>query len=175
MKTTFLIITLLASSAIAVTPKKSIDITSRKITDPLLKISTSKEQVSKHDLGVCTKGKIIVPEKRGDIYVYKKLLKKNNVISVHPNSTTTPGYIDFSAITSHARGTLRLSANNHPQGDVLITIKKDGKVVKSKLLVKNKWQRFSIPFKYNKITVEVSSNTKNWCYEYGFFYYSISK
>ena len=173
MKLQFLTLSLLILSSFA--NNSRFDITSREMTDPLLEISTSKGQITKHDLKVCTKGKIVIPEKRGEVFVYKKLLKKRNVISLHPYSPSEAAKLDFSAITSKAKGTLRVSANNHPQGDFEVLIKKDGKIIDREVLAKTKWKKFSVPFDNNKIVIEVAANGKQLHYEYGFIYYSVSK
>eukprot|EP01031_Cornospumella_fuschlensis_P040311 gene40311-49121_t len=125
------------------------DITKREITDPQLKISSATSLLPEKDdkmLGG-TRDEKHVPQ------VYKILWGKRDVIMLEPFSREKPGVLDFSAITKNSKGTLRLSARNHPNGDFLLEILKKGEAFKSESVGGSKWERYTIPFDHEEVVV----------------------
>ncbi len=170
-----LCISLLIPVVISETKLKKIDYGSRKVTDKLLKVSSLYGEMPQRDLKAVTKGKDIDIEKCGDVFVHEKILKKRDIIVLHPHSTKKAATLDFSEITANNKGTLRISFNNHPGGDVLVKAIKDGKEVHKELLKRNKWEKCTVPFNKNKVVLEVHADQEEWCYEYAFIYYKITQ
>lgn len=148
---------------------EEIDITDRKVTDPLLKITTSQH---------------LLPEREDDDFEakrdetskppkYSRLLGKRDVIMLHPFNEEKAAEIDFSEITSKAKGKLRIVARNHPGGDFKIEILVGGKVLIAESVGKNDWERFTVPFDREAVVLRNVAN--GWQCEHAFLEYSISK
>ncbi len=166
MKRTVLTFLLSAASALhAAEP----DITSRKVTDPLLQISSrTKLLPEKDDQSFrATRDEAHVPP------VYRTLWNERNVILLEPFSEQKPAQIDFSAITKNNKGVLRLRARNHPQGDFELEILKDGQSFKKETVGANQWKRYTIPFDHESVVILNRAN--GWHFEFGFYAYTISQ
>ena len=146
-----------------------LDLTKRDVTDPLLKISTSTSLLPEKDdkfLGGKRDDKHVPP-------VYARLWSKQDVLMIEPFSREKPAEIDFSAITKTGKGILKISARNHPSGDFVLELFKNGQSFKKETIGSNKWERFTIPFDHEEIVLKDFAN--GWYCEFGFIDYSISK
>ncbi len=154
---------LLATSAIAA------DFTKRSVTDPMLKISTSSTLLPEKDdpsLGARRDEDAKPP-------MYRRIFGRANILMLEPFSREKPAEIDFSAITSSTKGTLRIAARNHPAGDFQIQIFKGGQLFAEKSTGRNQWQNFTIPFDHEPVVVKNMAN--GWHYEHGFIDYSFAR
>jgi hypothetical protein len=148
---------------------EEIDYTKRTVTDPLLKISSSTTLLPEKDdkgLGAARDEKHVPP-------VYRRIWSHQDVIMLEPFSREKPAHIDFSAITKNGKGVLRIEARNHPGGDFVLELFKAGQSFKKETIGSNKWERFTVPFDHEEITLKNIAN--GWNCEFAFIDYSIGK
>lgn len=145
------------------------DFTKRSITDPLLKITTSVSLLREID----DKQLRAVRDENHVPPVYRRLWNRHDVIMLHPLSPQKPAEIDFSAVTKSNKGTLWISARNHPSGDYILEILKNGTSFIKKTIGEDKWIKVSVPFDHEEIILKDIAN--GWHCEFAFIDYSFSK
>ena len=145
------------------------DFTDRKVTDPLLKVSSLSSLLPEKDsqwLGGVRDEKHVPP-------VYKRLWNERDVIMLEPLSRERPAQIDFSAVTESNKGVLRLKVRNDPRGDFELEILKNGQTFKKETIGSGKWERYTIPFDHEPVIVKNRAN--GWSFEFGYFDYTFAK
>ncbi len=145
------------------------DFTKRVLTDPLLKVTTrtiflpGKEDSS---MRAARDDKHVPP-------VYRHIWGQNDVIMLEAFSLQKAAEIVFSAITKDNKGILRIGARNHPAGDFMLEILKNGQSIKKELVASSKWERYTVPFDHEEVVLKAIAN--NWNFEFAFIDYSFTK
>lgn len=148
---------------------EEVDFTDRTVTDPLLKISTMTSLLPESDdkrLGAKRDEKRNPP-------IYRRIFSRSDVFMLEPFSQKKPAQIDFSEITKNHAGELRISARNHPSGDFVLEIYKNGEPVEKQTIGSNKWEKFSINFDHEPVVIKNVAN--GWHCEFAFIDYSFAK
>lgn len=105
------------------------------------------------------------------LFKYEKLFDRSRVMVIHPLSQEAPGTLDFSAITTKSKGTLKVLVHDHPNGNVNFRLKVGENVVARQHLCGDDWQRFSVNFDHDAVMVEIIAD--DWYNEYCFLTYEI--
>jgi hypothetical protein len=95
---------------------------------------------------------------------------QKDVFAIHPLSHNEPGVVEFDSITSQAKGTLAITIRDHPKGDCIVEVMKDGALVGSPILLdKDDWQTIEVPFDKNAVSLNIRAN--GWACEHAFLTY----
>jgi len=148
---------------------EELDITDRKVTDPLLRITTADQLLPERE----DKGFEAKRDEKSNPPLYTRWMGKRDVIMLHPFGEKRPAEMDFSAITSNAKGKLRLAIRNHPAGDFKLEILVNGTMVVEESVGKDNWERFTVPFDHETVVLRDVAN--DWQCEHAFIEYSIIK
>ena len=172
---------LLLAAVLCVAAKASeIDITDRKVTDPLLIIKSAEANIAPGmeslvgalDASSGNSGGVKIHDATG-IPTYRRLWRKSDVLMVHPVSPYEPGTIDFSKITKSAKGRLTILVNKHPYGDHMIKILKNGQEVETRNITKQDWEDVRVDFDHEDVVLAV--HVTGWAWENSFITYRIEE
>jgi len=149
------------------------DFTKHNVTDPLLEIiNNNRTGLFPPGDPFYTHAQPAKPDFDRNPPVINHLWGKNGVLVVEPAAKEAE--VDFSAITIHRSGKLRLQIHRHPGGAVEVQLLKGEKMVETKVLNmhSNNWEIMAVSFDKESVRLKLSNH--GWIWPTAFLDYSFA-